>query len=87
MRVSFPLKNLIVVNSWTIENNFFVQFLFCLVFTNEGFVTMNKPFRGQFFLPSLSHVTQQERQNCRVNGRFTKTFNFSKISRADYKLV
>lgn len=49
MRVSFPLKNLTVANFWTIEDNFFVQLLFCLVFTNEGLVTMNKPFRGHFF--------------------------------------
>lgn len=82
MRVSFPLKNLIVANSWTIENYYFLCNSYFVLF-----LPINKPFRGHFFLPSLSCVTQQERQNLRVNGMFTKTFNFSKFSREDYKLL
>jgi hypothetical protein len=49
---------------------------------------MNKPFGRHYFLLSLpQHHPTEKKKNCRVNGRCSKTFNFSKFSKADYKSI
>lgn len=85
-----PLEKLIVVNSWPVEDNFFLCGVwFCLCFfNNEDLVAVKKRFRGKLFLSSsFSHHPIRKRKNCRGNGRFRKTFTFSKVSKADYKSV